>query len=145
MAPFPNEHPAPVAPVTRKNESGCLFWLTIGCATLLVLFLAFAGVLVFIVEGSIKSTDAYKTARARATTDPRVVALLGSPVEAAWYATGNVNVNGANGSANIAFPIKGPKGKAKGDAEATRDANGWTFLKLVVHPERGHDIDLLHP
>src|SRR3954453_11739858 len=110
MAPFPVQpHTASPAP---RNRSGCLFWFAIGCASLIVLALAFVAFIAFVVEGSIKSTDAYKMARARATTDPRVAAALGTPVTAGWYVTGNANVNNGSKTADIQFPISGPKEKA---------------------------------
>ena len=100
----PGQQPPP-------QKSGCLKWFLIGCSALIVLGIAFVAVLVFVVFGAIKSTDAYKGARDRAVNDPRVIAALGSPVETGWWVKGSVNVDNDGGHANITFPISGPKGK----------------------------------
>jgi len=131
----------PVPPPAQKT--GCGKIACIGCAVLTAL-----GVVAFIaialtVIGAIKSTDAYKEARDRATRDPRVIELLGSPVEASFFAGGTVNVNDEGGHANIVFPIRGPKGRATVHGEATRGPSGWTFTQLEVRQGSRATIDLL--
>jgi hypothetical protein len=125
------------------QKSGCLKWLAIGCSVIIVLGIVGVAVLAFGVFGVIKSTDAYKNARDRAASDPRVIAAIGSPVEQGWWVRGSVNVDNDGGHANIGFPISGPKGKAMVEAVATRNADKWVYTKLTVTPDGGPPIDLL--
>ena len=99
--------------------------------------------MVLVVFGALKQSDAYKLAIARAKADPRVVAALGSPIEEGWYLSGNTNVNGASGNADLSIPISGPKGKGTIYAVATKSAGEWTYSKLEVKIDStGETIDL---
>ena len=51
----------------------------VGCLTVIALFAAFVAILVFVVMGAIKSTDAYKLALDKAQKDARVQQRLGTP------------------------------------------------------------------
>lgn len=147
MTTYPTPPPtAPVAPGTQpQKSSGCLKYGLIGCGILLVIAAIIAVVVIAVVFGAIKSTDVYKGARNRAERDPRVIAVLGSPVHAGFIVTGNVSVNDRSGTAHINFPISGPKGKADVHVEATLDENGWRYSLLTVLPNEGPPIDLLKP
>ena len=92
---------------------------------------AFVAVIVIVVFGAMKSSDAYKLAVARAKADPRVTAALGTPISEGMFLSGNTNVNGATGEANLAIPISGPKGKATIYAEATKSA-GYLSEELAA-------------
>ncbi len=127
------------------KKSGCLKWALIGCLAIIGLGAVGFAALVLIVFGAIKSTDAYRGARATAERDPRVMAALGSPIEPGWWVSGNVNVDANGGNADFVFPISGPKGKGRVHAIATRDTSGWHYRELVVTPKTGPPIDLLKP
>ena len=58
---------------------------------------------------------------------------------------GKVSVDNNGGTANIDFPISGPKGNARVHAAATRETDAWNYSSLVVRPEAGGEIDVLHP
>jgi hypothetical protein len=133
----------PPAVVPPPKKSGCWKWGAIGCLAVVLLLAIGIGVLMTIVFGVIKSTDVYQEARHRAESDPRVVAALGAPVHAGFWVSGNVDVKNSRGEADISFPIRGPRGKARVYAVATRDRSGWTYTELTVHPEHGAKIDLL--
>jgi len=137
IPPQPQNAPVP------KQRSGCLKWALIGCSAVFVLGVVLCAVLVVVVFGAIKSTDAYKGARDMAVHDPRVVAAIGSPIETGWWVMGSVNVDMNGGHADIKFPISGPKGHAKVEAIATRGADKWVYSKLLVTPDGGPPIDLL--
>jgi len=100
-------------------------------------------VLVVFIFGAIKSSDIYKGALSRAQNDPRVIAALGSPIKSGFFLSGNVNVNNTNGTADITFPISGPKGKASVHAVGTRDSGGWHYSELTATPENGAPINLM--
>jgi hypothetical protein len=113
------------------------------CLTPLLIGACFAAFLVLVVFAALKQSDVYKTAVARAKSDSRVMAALGTPIEEGWYLSGNTNVNGGSGDANISIPISGPKGKGTIYAVATKSAGEWNYSKLQVKIDRtGQTIDL---
>ena len=120
-------------------------WLVpIGCLGALLLFAAFVGSISLIVFGAMKSTDVYKSALAQAEHHPSVIEALGSPVKAGLLVSGNTNINGASGEANLSIPISGPKGKGKIYVAATKSLGEWNYSGLVVEIEKNHQrIDLL--
>jgi len=149
MAPFPTQpqsyQPPPPQQPAPKTSSGCWKWGAIGCVVILLLGVAFAAVVVWVAFGAMRSTTVYKQARDRALTDARVAAALGTPVEAGWWITGSIHEGNGTGVATIKFPISGPRGKATVDADATIERDSWTYSRLIVHPDHGADIDVLHP
>lgn len=91
-----------------------------------------------------KSSDAYRQALARARKSGAVVEALGAPIRDGWFTSGKISVNGPSGSAELAIPIEGPKGKGKLYVVATKSAGLWTYGTLVVEVARsGERIDLL--
>src|SRR5437899_7474430 len=126
--------PPPGAPPPPAQKSGCWKWGALGCLAVIILGALGIGAVVVIVFGAIKSSDVCKPALARAQNDPRVIAALGSPVTAGLFVTGNVNVTGAGGQADITFPIHGPKGKGTVRAVATRDTSGWHYTEMTATP-----------
>jgi len=116
----------------------------LGCFTVALMFLIFAGSIVVIVFSAMKSTDVYKEALARAKGDPAVIEALGSPIKDGFLVSGNSNVNGASGESNLAIPISGPKGKGTIYVSATKSLGRWIYSGLVVEVSGTHDrIDLL--
>jgi hypothetical protein len=115
-----------------------------GCLTLIVLIALFMAGISGIVFTSMKSTDAYREAVAKAQAHPTVREALGEPINTSWYLTGNVNVTGPSGWANLAIPLKGSRRNGTLYAVATKSAGTWTYQTLEVEVE-GQDgrIDLL--
>ena len=114
-----------------------------GCLTLIAMGVAFVALIVVAVFGAMKSSDAYKIAVTRAKNDERVVRAIGKPMSEGLFISGNTNVSGGSGQADLAIPISGPKGKAKIYAVATKSEGEWVYSKLVVRVEStGETIDL---
>ncbi len=135
----------PVAPAPpAKSSGGCLKALAIGCGIIVVLGAAAVLALVVFVFSVIKRSDVYREAYTRASNDPRVVAALGTPIEKGWWVIGKVNIDDNTGTANIDFPISGPKGSARVHAAASRENDAWSYSTLVVRPAAGGEIDVLH-
>jgi len=134
-------------PATPKPNWWTRNWkwfVPLGCFTVLLLFVVFAGSIVVIVFSAMKSTDVYKEALARAKADPAVIEALGSPIKEGFLVSGNSNVNGASGESNLAIPISGPKGKGTIYASATKSLGRWIYSGLVVEVRQTHErIDLL--
>ena len=130
----PGQQPPP------QQSSGCLKWTLIGCSVLLVLLVGGIAVFGYGVVTLMKKSDAYKGARDRAISDPRVTAALGAPVDTGWWVKGSLGDKGAS----IDFPISGPKNKAIVTAVATLNDQGkWVYTQLQVKPDGGPPIDLL--
>jgi hypothetical protein len=108
------------------------------------LFVVFVGSIVLIVFSAVKSSDVYKDALALAKTHPAVIEALGSPVTEGLLLSGNTNVNGASGEANLSIPVSGPKGKGTIYVAATKSLGRWNYSGLVLEIEPTHQrIDLL--
>ena len=105
-----------------------------------MLFAIFVFTIIFTVFGAIKSTDAYKTALARAKADPRVTEAIGTPIKDSWYVVGKSEVSGGSGTAELAIPISGPKGKATIYCSSSKDTGQWKFNKLNVKIEATSQI-----
>lgn len=94
--------------------------------------------------GVIKSSAVCQQAMQVARSDVDVLAALGSPIEYGFFVSGNINVSGGTGDADLSIPISGPKGSAVLYAVAQKYAGQWTFTTLqVVVKESGKQIDLL--
>jgi hypothetical protein len=114
-----------------------------GCLGIALLAVGSFFAIAIIVFGAMKSSDAYKTALAKAKADPRVVNALGSPITDGFFVSGNTNVNGSSGDADLTVPISGPKGKGTVCFVAAKSAGKWTFSQLIVEVgETGERIDL---
>ncbi len=113
-----------------------------GCGCLTVMMVTFVAGIFLTVATGMKSSDAYKEAMAMARANPEVVAALGEPVEAGVFLTGNINVNGPTGDADMAVPLKGPNGKGKLYIVATKTAGEWTFQAVDIELDNGR-VDLL--
>ena len=109
-----------------------------------MLFVVFVGSIALIVFSAMKSSDVYKDALAQAKTHPAVIEALGSPVTEDLLLSGNANVNGASGEANLSIPVAGAKGKGTIYVAATKSLGRWNYSGLVLEIERTHQrIDLL--
>jgi hypothetical protein len=115
-----------------------------GCLSLVVLAAVFGILIVSIVFGAMKSSDAYKSALAKAKADPRVVSALGSHITDGFFVGGQTNVSGSSGHSDMNVPISGPKGKGTIYFVASKFAGKWTFEKLMVEVAgTGQRIDLI--
>lgn len=118
----------------------------VGCFGVVTLIVGFALVIIFVVFGFIKSSDAYTGAVSRAKAHPAVKAALGTPIEEGLLVTGNINVSGASGTANLAATLSGPKGEGTLYIVATKTAGTWTYSTLVFEiTKTKQKIDLLVP
>ena len=120
-------------------------WLVpTGCLTILFLFVAFVFSIILLVFGAMKSTDVYIDALAKAKANPEVIEALGSPIADGLFVSGNTNVNGATGEANLSIPISGPEGKGTIYVKAEKSLGRWKYSELVVEIQKsGERINLL--
>jgi hypothetical protein len=122
-----------------------MWFVPTGCLSLILLFVLFAGGIALAVFGALRSTDVYKTAVARSQADLRVRAALGDDVHPGIFLSGNTNVSGGSGQAELSIPISGSKGKGTIYVVATKSAGEWNYSQLVVKTEGGETIDLAAP
>src|SRR5205809_2704515 len=135
-----------VPPTPRRNwwKRNWKWFVPLGCFSISLLFVVFVGSVVLIVFSAVKSTDVYKDALARAKSHPALIEALGSPVTEGFLVSGNTNVNGASGEANLSIPVSGPKGKGTIYVAARKSLGRWNYSGLVLEIERTHQrIDLL--
>ena len=120
------------------------WFVPVGCLGSLILFVGFIALLVCLVFGMMKSSDVYRQALAKAKAQPSVQATIGTPIEEGLLITGNINVSGPSGQANLSIPISGPDGKATIYLVAAKSAGQWSFSTLVVEIKQTRQrIDLL--
>lgn len=116
---------------------------------------AFWGVVVYIIIaifalGSIaltfyfiKSSDAYQLALQRVQTHPAAVQVLGTPIHPGWKVSGNIQVSGPSGQANLSFPVSGPKANGTVYMDATKEMGAWHINQQVLEIEKtGQRLDL---
>ena len=121
------------------------WFVPVGCFGTLILFFVFVGSVALIVFSAMKSTDVYKDALARAKADSAVIEALGSPITEGFLVSGNTNVNGASGEANLSIPVSGPIGKGTIYVAANKSLGQWNYSGLIVEITKTHQrIDLLH-
>jgi hypothetical protein len=103
-----------------------------GCLILILLIAGFATVVLTAITTSFHNSEVYKQATAKATENSQVRAALGEPIQFAWIVSGQLNVNGSTGSANLAIPISGPKSRGTIHAVAYKSGGVWRFTQLDV-------------
>jgi hypothetical protein len=142
---FVEQNPPPLPSKKRnwwlRNWKWCV---PLGCLTMMLLFVAFVGSVALIVFSAMKSTDVYKDALAKAKAHAAVIEALGSPITEGFLVSGNTNVNGASGEANLSILISGPNGKGTVYVAAKKSLGQWNYSGLIVEIEKTHQrIDLL--
>ncbi|PYL63127.1 MAG: hypothetical protein DMF24_01375 [Verrucomicrobia bacterium] len=138
--------PPPVSSAPGPNwwRRNWKWFVPLGCFSTAVLFVVFVGSVMLIVFSAVKSTDVYKDAFARAKAHPAVIEPLGSPITEGFLVSGNTNVNGASGEANLSIPIVGPKGNGTIYVAARKSLGQWSYSGLVVEIAKTHQrINLL--
>ena len=118
----------------------------VGCLGIILLGGAFVGGIFFLVMSSIRSSDAYQQALAKAGANPEVVVRLGQPLQPGWMVSGSINVSGPSGDADLSIPVSGPKGKGTIYVVGKKSAGQWTYSRMEVEVEgQPGRIDLLAP
>jgi hypothetical protein len=136
--------PLPATPKSNWWKRNWKWFVPLGCFTVVLLLLVFAGSILVVAFSAMKSTDVYKEALARAKTHPAVIEALGSPIKDGVLVSGSSSVNGASGESNLAIPISGPKGKGTIYVSAIKSLGRWNYSGLVVEVGQTHErIDLL--
>jgi hypothetical protein len=115
-----------------------------GCLIPVVLCGGFVVLILAIVFGAIKSSAPYTESLAAVKQHPQVRELLGDPIEPEFFVSGNINVSGSSGDADISYSVSGPKGSGTVYVVAEKAAGEWDFKTMALESaETGDRIDLL--
>src|SRR5260370_14691011 len=98
-------HPPPLTPQPPRGnwwQRNWTWFVPTGCLTFIALGVLFVVCIVFFVFSVLKSSDAYKTALARAKTDQPIVAALRTPIRDALVPSANTNINSPSAVAHTA-------------------------------------------
>ena len=139
--------PYPLHPEPMKKswlEQNPYWKIPFGCLTLIFLIALFVVVLMTVITTSLRNSDVYKQALAQAASNSQVRLQIGEPLKPAWLLSGQLNVSGSTGNANLSIPISGPRGKGTIRAIANKTGRVWRFTYLQISVD-GHpaSIDLL--
>jgi len=89
-------------------------------------------------------SEVSKLAFAEAQGNLAVRQRLGEPVKRGFFSSGNIEISGPSGRADIAIPISGPKGKGTLYVVARKSAGLWSFSTLQVAVDgQAERVDLL--
>ncbi len=98
----------------------------------LTIFAALAVVFMVFMFAMLADSDVSKLAFATAQTNSTVRQRLGGPIKRGFFTSGNIEISGPSGQADLAIPISGPAGKATLYAVAKKSADVWRFDTIEV-------------
>jgi len=139
--PYPL-HPEPL----KKSwlERRPLWKIPLGCLILFLLIGIFGSIVMTIITTTFHNSDVYKQALAKAVENSQVRGAIGEPIHPGWFVSGQLNVSGGIGSADLLIPISGPRGLGSIRAVASKNRGVWRFADLQVNiKSRSETIDLL--
>jgi hypothetical protein len=126
------ENPAP-----KKSWFARFWWVLILAACLFLTLSAVcvvgtgaAGVLG--IFGIMKSSPVFKDSLVVVQDNSRAQQLLGTPIEAGWLVGGEISETPASGTAEISYPVTGPKGSGTVYVTARKAEGEWVITKLVL-------------
>jgi hypothetical protein len=127
---FPMQTPPPL-PGKQPTDWWGRNWKWFTPLTAAIVLAAIGG-FVAAIMGLIKSSDAYTGALARARSAPAVIDAIGTPIKDGFLVSGNINVSGTTGAADLAIPVSGPKGSASIVIQASKSLGVWHFDHMIV-------------
>lgn len=146
-APPPPSVLSPPPPPSGAKRNKKLVWIIVAVVlAVLLLAVLVVGAVGAAIFAGMRSSDPYHFAMQTAAHDPRVVARLGSPVQAGWLVGGNINLRNDSGDADLSIPVSGPVHKGTIHVVGTKTAGEWTYQKLTLTVEDGpQGLNLLKP
>lgn len=111
-----------------------------GCLTLIMLCIALIAAGIFGVSKMFSGSEPYSYALAQTTTNEQVIELLGEPIETNGLMQGSINFSNGDGDADMAIPIKGPRGTGKIYVVGTKRNDIWTYSELEVRIEENSEV-----
>ena len=108
-------------------------WARWGLAAWAVFVLLCAGLL-FASSAWIKGSEPFQLAMERLQAEPEAVEMIGTPM-ATGFPSGKVQESGAGGTASLAVPVSGPRGKGTVYVEASRSLGLWQIDRAVLEED----------
>ncbi len=134
--PYPLSH----IPAKKSRLDRNAGWkIPLGCLIVVVFFGGFLATIFTIVETSFRKSEIYHEAINRAEQSSQIANRIGVPLRPGRVLQGQLNVPGSSGTAKMAIPVTGPRGKATIYLDARKTAGTWQFLTLQVHFEGESD------
>ena len=103
-----------------------------GCLLLILLLVFGVGAAIFGVTKIISNSTPYEYALEKARENPRVIEVLGNPIDTDGIMQGNISIKNKTGKADIKIPIEGPNGKASIVVKAEKFNDEWEYEELYV-------------
>ena len=140
----PSPAPPAATPPHRRNwwSRNWVWFVPAGCLTMLVCLALVVCAFVLLVVGAVKSSDFYRTGVARAKSDARVQAALGSNLHDGMFLPGDTRMNGSSREYEFRIPISGSKGKGTIYLVVAKSAGQYQIDNLSVKTNDGEIIDL---
>lgn len=127
------------------KKRGVLGWIGCGCLGLFLLCSGGGAAAFFGITGILRGSEPYKVALGRASADPDVRKVFGTPLKAGWWVSGSVSTSGSTGTADLSFPVRGPDAAGTEYVLAHRESGRWVYDKVSIEVEgSGKIIDLLN-
>jgi cytochrome oxidase complex assembly protein 1 len=122
------------------------WFVPVGCLSIVAVVCAVVAAGAYFVFGTIKSSDVYQQALAKARSNQAVVGELGEPIEPGWLVSGTISVRDDSGNADLRIPVSGPKKSGAVYATAIKKQGKWDITALEVEIEgETKRINLLTP
>lgn len=113
-------------------------------ALIAVVVVALIGAIWFGLWYGFRHSDVYVASWETVRTDPRVIAITGTPMESGMP-SGSIEVNGGAGNAEIDYDVTGPKGRGTVEVEGTKADGAWRIHRLSFRPAGAATIELTAP
>lgn len=97
---------------------------------IIAIFAVYFVALLIFVEGMMRQSDVYKMTLQQAQNSPCVNTLIGSPLTPGWMISGDEQTSDTDGSADLSFPVRGPKGKGSLEVAAKKQGGVWKINSL---------------
>ncbi|MCC4211739.1 cytochrome c oxidase assembly factor Coa1 family protein [Leeuwenhoekiella parthenopeia] len=114
-----------------------------GCFTIIVLGILLLGTAIFGFFSSVKSSTGADEILIMAQNNPRVIELLGEPIEKDGFGNYSIKINNGEKTSEVSLPIKGPKSEATLKVKSSgSDYNRVYEVFEIYIEETGELIDL---
>ena len=96
----------------------------------------FAFLILSLVYGVLKNSDSYKMSMYEVQENKDCIRLLGSPIKAGYWITGQINKQGFSpnqtGTSNLRIPLEGTLAEGTAYSSCEIENGKWEFLELSV-------------
>ena len=86
--------------------------------------------------GILKSHPAFQDSLEMVQADARVQELLGTPIEAGSLVSGSISETPVDGTAELSYPVSGPKGSGTVYVSAKKVEGEWVLTRVVLKMDK---------